>query len=63
VLIAADSAGRREALIDQLALAGLRPQVVASWQEFLTPNHQARHPAKPDQFSLQVKAGFRLSPE
>jgi len=37
VLIAADSAGRREALIDQLAHAGLRPQVVASWQAFLQP--------------------------
>ena len=35
VLIAADSAGRREALIDQLASADLRPQVIASWQAFL----------------------------
>jgi transcription-repair coupling factor (superfamily II helicase) len=35
VLIAADSAGRREALLDQLAQADLRPRVVQSWQEFL----------------------------
>ena len=35
VLIAVDSAGRREALLDQLAQADLRPQVVQSWQEFL----------------------------
>jgi transcription-repair coupling factor (superfamily II helicase) len=34
VLIAADSAGRREALIEQLAIAHLRPQTFASWQEF-----------------------------
>ena len=41
VLIAADSAGRREALIEQLAAASLKPQVVASWREFLL---SARHP-------------------
>ncbi|NCT67009.1 MAG: transcription-repair coupling factor [Rhodanobacteraceae bacterium] len=34
VLVAADSAGRREALIEQLATAHLRPATVASWQEF-----------------------------
>jgi transcription-repair coupling factor (superfamily II helicase) len=37
VLIAADSAGRREALIDQLAQADLHPHVAASWQAFLRP--------------------------
>ena len=35
VLIAADSAGRREALIEQFAPAELHPQTVASWQDFL----------------------------
>ncbi len=35
VLIAADSAGRREALIETLAGAGLKPQNVDSWQAFL----------------------------
>jgi transcription-repair coupling factor (superfamily II helicase) len=39
VLIATDSAGRREALVEQLAPAGLRPQVAASWSAF------ARHPS------------------
>ncbi|GAA0724251.1 transcription-repair coupling factor [Dokdonella soli] len=34
VLIAADSAGRREALIEQLAVAHLRPATVASWHDF-----------------------------
>ncbi|QAU23137.1 transcription-repair coupling factor [Dyella sp. M7H15-1] len=35
VLIAADSAGRREALLEQLAATGLRPQNVDHWQAFL----------------------------
>ncbi len=35
VLVAADSAGRREALLEQFALAGLRPQPVSGWQAFL----------------------------
>jgi len=34
VLIAADSAGRREALLEQLAAAELRPEAVAGWQGF-----------------------------
>ncbi|MGA9335916.1 MAG: transcription-repair coupling factor [Rudaea sp.] len=37
VLIAADSAGRREALIEQLSAVDIKPQVVTSWQEFLKP--------------------------
>jgi transcription-repair coupling factor (superfamily II helicase) len=35
VLITADSAGRREALIDQLAGSGIAPQVVATWRAFI----------------------------
>ncbi len=37
VLIAADSAGRREALIETLATAGLKPQNVEGWSDFLRP--------------------------
>ncbi len=37
VLIAADSAGRRETLIEQLAASELRPEVVAGWQTFVRP--------------------------
>jgi len=37
VLIAADSAGRREALIETLAAAGLKPQNVEDWPAFLLP--------------------------
>ncbi|HXD35953.1 MAG TPA: transcription-repair coupling factor [Rhodanobacter sp.] len=36
VLIAADSAGRREALIETLATARLKPQNVESWSAFLS---------------------------
>jgi len=39
VLIAADSAGRREALIETLAAAGMKPGNVESWQAFLPPLH------------------------
>ncbi|RDI97964.1 transcription-repair coupling factor [Dyella solisilvae] len=35
VLIAADSAGRREALIEQLASAGLKPDTIDGWQSFI----------------------------
>ena len=35
VLIAADSAGRREALIEQLAGADIKPQLAGSWHEFV----------------------------
>jgi transcription-repair coupling factor (superfamily II helicase) len=35
VLIAADSAGRREALIETLATAGLKPQNIEGWSDFL----------------------------
>ena len=34
VLVAADSAGRREALLEQFAAAALKPEVVAGWQAF-----------------------------
>ncbi|WP_237711890.1 transcription-repair coupling factor [Rhodanobacter sp. 115] len=39
VLIAADSAGRREALIETLASAGLKPENVEGWPAFLLPLH------------------------
>lgn len=39
-LIAADSAGRREALLEQLATTGLRPQNVDGWQAFLNDENK-----------------------
>jgi transcription-repair coupling factor (superfamily II helicase) len=44
VLIAADSAGRREALIETLAAAGLKPENVESWQAFLGADAPAPSP-------------------
>jgi transcription-repair coupling factor (superfamily II helicase) len=35
VLIAADSAGRREALIETLAAAGMKPDSIENWQSFV----------------------------
>jgi transcription-repair coupling factor (superfamily II helicase) len=55
VLIAADSAGRREALVEQLAHADLHPEVVASWSDFLKDSSQ---------FAITVAAlddGFTLT--
>ena len=40
VLIAADSAGRREALLEPLAAAGLRPHNVDGWQGFLADSNK-----------------------
>ncbi|RAO77595.1 transcription-repair coupling factor [Dyella jiangningensis] len=42
VLIAADSAGRREALIEQLASAGLKPDAVDGWTAFVAANEKPR---------------------
>jgi len=42
VLIAADSAGRREALIEQLASTGLKPDTVDGWQAFLAGSAKLR---------------------
>lgn len=39
VLFAADSAGRREALIELFEADGVKPETVASWQAFVAPEH------------------------
>jgi transcription-repair coupling factor (superfamily II helicase) len=38
VLLAADSAGRREVLLEMLRAHGLAPQAIASWHEFVESN-------------------------
>ncbi|WP_303747016.1 transcription-repair coupling factor [Stenotrophomonas pigmentata] len=48
VLIAADSPGRREALLEVLQAAELRPEVVASFNEFLPPPIGGRWPGGSD---------------
>jgi len=60
VLVAADSAGRREALIEQLAAAELRAEVLASWNEFAAP----RADKPPARFAVAVAPlddGFALA--
>ncbi|WP_426689311.1 transcription-repair coupling factor [Rhodanobacter ginsengiterrae] len=60
VLIAADSAGRREALIETLAAAGLKPQAIEGWQAFL-PSAQATEGVK---FAITIAGldqGFALT--
>jgi transcription-repair coupling factor (superfamily II helicase) len=55
VLIAADSAGRREALIEQLAVARLRPQSYAGWREFIGDGNRFGITAAP------LEQGFALT--
>jgi transcription-repair coupling factor (superfamily II helicase) len=60
VLIAADSAGRREALIETLAAAGLKPQNVESWASFLSAQTPAEGSAR---FAITIaglEQGFAL---
>jgi transcription-repair coupling factor (superfamily II helicase) len=60
VLIAADSAGRREALIETLAAAGLKPQNVESWASFLSAQTPAEDSAR---FAITIaglEQGFAL---
>jgi len=64
VLIAADSAGRRETLLEQLAQANLQPQVVASWLEFIKPSAPSELVAEGARFAITAAAlddGFALS--
>ncbi|OOG61649.1 transcription-repair coupling factor [Rhodanobacter sp. B04] len=72
VLIAADSAGRREALLETLAAAGVKPQNVEGWQAFIGRHSgESRNPvseasSKPldDQHSLlKSSSGFRRNDE
>ncbi len=57
VLIAAESPGSRESLVEQLGAADLHPEVVHSWHEFAQPGE------KPLRFAITVAAldsGFAL---
>ena len=55
VLVAADSPGRREALIDVLAAADLKPPTVADWAAFLEGEHRYAIGVVP------LDAGFALT--
>jgi transcription-repair coupling factor (superfamily II helicase) len=60
VLVAADSAGRREALLETLAGAGLKPTQVESWQRFLAAGQASAQEA----FAITIaplEQGFALT--
>jgi len=61
VLIAADSAGRREALLETLAAAELYPQNVESWQVFLNSRTLAPSPPAPPGERAGVRGAFDLA--
>ncbi|MBD8900053.1 transcription-repair coupling factor [Rhodanobacter sp. DHG33] len=59
VLVAADSAGRREALLETMASAGLKPAQVENWQRFLSPQQATAE----EKFAItiaQLEQGFAL---
>ncbi|HKU79169.1 MAG TPA: DEAD/DEAH box helicase, partial [Rhodanobacteraceae bacterium] len=68
VLIAADSAGRREALLEQLAAMDVRPEVFESWQALLAQDHDSKeHLRRADSprpglaiFTAPLDRGFTL---
>ena len=62
VLIAADSAGRREALIETLAGAGLKPEHVDNWSAFLARPSESWDPAPPGAHK-PLDSGFRRHDE
>lgn len=64
VLIAADSAGRREALIETLATAGMKPQTVDNWQAFLQSHDTAEADSPLPPFAITIaglEQGFALT--
>jgi transcription-repair coupling factor (superfamily II helicase) len=64
VLIAADSAGRREALIETLGTAGMKPQTVDSWQAFLQSHDPAGTASTAIPFAITIaglEQGFALT--
>src|SRR6185437_1014837 len=64
VLITADSPGRREALLEQLATAGLKPGLVESWQSFIARDSgENRNQQQARQLAIAVASlerGFSL---
>jgi transcription-repair coupling factor (superfamily II helicase) len=63
-LIAVDSAGRREALLEQLAGAGLRPEVVEDWRGFFVRHAgEGRHPERSRNEAESADPGLRRDDE
>jgi transcription-repair coupling factor (superfamily II helicase) len=64
VLIAADSAGRREALIETLSTAGLKPANVENWGAFLNRESSENGDPEPIKFAITIaglEQGFALT--
>ncbi len=64
VLIAADSAGRREALIETLASAGLKPENVENWRDFLNRHRGEGRDDEQIRFAITIaglEQGFALT--
>ena len=64
VLIAADSAGRREALIETLAAAGLKPQLVDDWSAFVNRRPGEHQDDQQPGFAITIaglEQGFALT--
>lgn len=64
VLIAADSAGRREAVVDRLAAAGLKPANVEHWQSFVDRARTIGETAEAALFAITVaplETGFSVA--
>jgi transcription-repair coupling factor (superfamily II helicase) len=62
ILIAADSAGRREALIEQLTGTPLQPQTTASWPEFLALPADAGRTAVPGSQAQASRVALTVAP-
>jgi len=64
VLIAADSAGRREALIETLAAAGLKPQNMEGWPDFMDRHSGEGRDDEKIKFAITIASleqGFALT--
>ncbi|WP_028838399.1 transcription-repair coupling factor [Thermomonas fusca] len=67
VLVAADSAGRREALLEVLQAAGLQPEVLADWSAFAGATQRAiglaaGRDGQTDQASIGERLGLATAP-
>ncbi len=60
ILIASDSAGRREGLIEQLAQHGVAAQVVSSWRQFAERASSAQNSGNVFVTVAQLDTGFAL---
>ena len=63
VLIAADSAGRRESVLELLAIGHLRPEIVASWPDFFIRRPGESRDRLASDSKAKMDPGFRRDDE